>query len=113
MIMIIFGAGASYDSVPSRPPDQYRRGIAGQWFSRPQLDNELFLPPGFLAESLRRFPQCKPVVPYLQSIPEGITLEHRLEELQTEGDEDPQRRIQINAIRFYLHDVIRECERNW
>ena len=76
MIMVIFGAGASYDSVPSRPPSQYvRRNL----ISRPPLATELFLDYDFFADSLRRFPQCKPIVPYLQSLPPGETIEHTLE----------------------------------
>jgi hypothetical protein len=41
MIMVIFGAGASYDSVPSRPP----RGLNARQFlpNRPPLASELFL----------------------------------------------------------------------
>ena len=110
MIMVIFGAGASYDSVPSRPPSGY---IRQQLLSRPPLATELFLDQGFFAESLRRFPQCKPIVPYLQSIPPEATLEHTLETLQAEGEADPERNRQMAAIRFYLHFMIWECERQW
>jgi hypothetical protein len=40
MILVVFGAGASYDSVPSRPPAQYGRGHLQ---NRPPLGAELFL----------------------------------------------------------------------
>ena len=110
MIMEIFGAGASYDSVPSRPPSRYpRTGL----MSRPPLATELFLDDGFFAASLRSFPQCKPIVPYLQSRPPEETVEHALEVLQAEGQEDPERKRQIAAIRYYLHLVISECEGRW
>ena len=108
--MVIFGAGASYDSVPSRRPSRY---IRGNLISRPPLATELFLADDFFAESLRRFPQCKPIVPYLQCLPGGETIEHTLEVLQAEGETDPERKRQIAAIRFYLHFVIWECERRW
>jgi hypothetical protein len=40
MFMVIFGAGASYDSVASRRPSAYPRQMI---ISRPPLAKELFL----------------------------------------------------------------------
>ena len=112
MIMVIFGAGASYDSVPSRSPKigTYRRDFLP---NRPPLASELFLDLGFFTDSLGRFPQCKPIVPYLRSIAPGETFEHVMETLQAEGETDPERQRQMAAIRFYLHYGIWECERLW
>ncbi len=110
MIMVIFGAGASYDSVPSRRPSQYPRNSLE---SRPPLASELFLDRGLFADALARFPGCHPIVPYLQNVPEGQTLEHTLETLRSEAETDPVRKRQIAAIQFYLHFVIWECERHW
>src|ERR1700730_17193305 len=112
MIMVIFGAGASYDSVPSRSPKIgiYRRDFLP---NRPPLASELFLDLGFFTDSLGRFPQCKPIVPYLRSIAPGETFEHVMETLQAEGETDPERQRQMAAIRFYLHYGIWECERLW
>lgn len=62
MILVIFGAGASYDSVPSKPPAKVPRA---QHPSRLPLASELFLDTGVFADSLTRFPQCHPIVPYL------------------------------------------------
>jgi hypothetical protein len=109
--MVIFGAGASYDSVPARPPNLlYNRQ---RLFSRPPLAAELFLPEGFFAESLRNFPRCHPIVPYLQGIPSDGNIEGTLEKLQNEGAFDPERKRQLAAIRCYLQFVICECEREW
>jgi hypothetical protein len=48
MFMVIFGAGASYDSVPSRPPNfAYRRQFL---VSRPALATELFLDLDFFTQ---------------------------------------------------------------
>ncbi|HEY4848872.1 MAG TPA: SIR2 family protein [Methylocella sp.] len=112
MIMVIFGAGASYDSVPSRSP---KSAMYGRQFlpNRPPLASELFLDLGFFTDSLGRFPQCKPIVPYLRSIAPGETFEHVMETLQAEGETDPERQRQMAAIRFYLHYGIWECERLW
>ncbi len=110
MIMVIFGAGASYDSVPSRPPELYTRGA---YESRLPLANELFLDTDLFNEGIERFNECKPIIPYLRSIPPGATLEHELEVLQEEGKTDPVRLRQLAAIRFYLRYVIWRSEVNW
>jgi hypothetical protein len=83
MMMVIFGAGASYDTVPSRQPSTYNRSALP---SRPPLANELFLTTGLFAESLRRFRKASPIVPYLQADNPEVTIEHRLEVLQAEGE---------------------------
>lgn len=113
MILVVFGAGASYDSVPFKRTSLRNREANREAFpNRPPLANELFLPTGLFAECLRSFPACWPIVPYLQSS-DGGTIEHRLEILQAEEDKDPERKRQIAAVRYYLHFMIAECERRW
>ena len=110
MILVIFGAGASYDSVPALPPEKYKRENLD---SRLPLAKELFLDIGPFAEGLSRFEDCHPIVPYLRNVPEDQTLEQVLENLQTEAEKDPVRKRQLAAVQFYLHYVIWECERKW
>ena len=110
MIMVIFGAGASYDSVPSRPPHLHQRPSLS---SRPPLATELFHDVDFVNSSLDLFHECHPIVPYLRSIAPGETFEHKLETLQAEGDADSDRKRQIAAVRFYLQKVISEYEVQW
>ena len=110
MLMVIFGAGASYDSVPSRQPSTHKRGALP---TRPPLADELFLPEGLFAESLQSFRRVSPIVPYLQAHNPQVTIEHRLEELQAEGESDPERKRQIAAVRFYLHFMIAQFEHEW
>jgi hypothetical protein len=59
MILVIFGAGASFDSVPSRPPKNYPRESLQ---SRPPLAAELFLDNELCNNGLGRFPQCHPII---------------------------------------------------
>lgn len=111
MILVVFGAGASYDSVPSKPP--------GGTFSRERvldrlpLADELFLETGLFESALEKFPQCHPIVPYLRETASGVTIENKLEKLQTEGETDDERLCQLAAIRFYLQLVIWSCENAW
>ena len=108
MYMVIFGAGASYDSLPSRPPS-----VLGNEAARPPLAKDLFLPERISNSALAGFPQCRPIIPYLQNTPPGGNLEHTLETLQVEAETDPERSRQLAAIRFYLHFLFWECDRDW
>ena len=108
MILVILGAGASFDSYAARPP-----GTA--WIHedvRPPLAEDLFSNFKF-AEALSKFPDCYPIVPYLQAIPKGQTIEQMLEKLEQEAQTYPQRKKQMAAIRYYLHYMIWECETDW
>jgi hypothetical protein len=106
MIMVIFGAGASYDSAPS-----YRPKSNPNLAARPPLAAELFQPR--FTTWVDRFPKCKAIVHYLQSISEGNTVEHELEKLQGEENTDRERRRQLASIRHYLQAVIWDCEYQW
>src|ERR1700730_6618456 len=107
MFMVIFGAGASYDSVASRRPSEYGRQ---QLVDRPPLATELFLPGNVFAECLHYFPESYPIIPYLQA---AENLEHTLATLQEEAETDTARRRQITSIRYYLQLVISQCENRW
>lgn len=118
MILVIFGAGASYDSVPSRPPRDYPRPPSGTEIpgisSRPPLANELFLDTNSaFVDSISKFQQCYPIVPLLQKLPVDKTLEQVLETLQSEAEDDVERKIQLAAVRYYLHMFIRLSEDRW
>ena len=110
MLLVIFGAGASYDSVPHIPP---RLPPIPPHQDRPPLANELFADrPGF-TEVMQTFPACQPVIPFLRHIPQGGSVEGALENLQSEGEQYPQARRQVAAIRYYLLYMLHECEQRW
>ena len=109
MIMVIFGAGASHDSVPSLyRPSHFPRDLRD---GRPPLAADLFSE--VYGESISQFPRSHPIVPYLRAIPTDSSVEHVLETLQAEGDLDPERKCQLAAVRCYLQFLISECERHW
>ena len=109
MIMVIFGAGASYDSLASAPPgpSYVHNNI------RPPLADELFSNRENFTSVLAKFPECHALIPYLRSGPKGSTIEHTLEGLKQEAETDPQRSRQMAAIRYYLHWMIWDCEVSW
>jgi len=115
MLMVIFGAGASFDSCPTYPPG-YQGGVYGgdppNKHFRPPLANELFENRPMFADAIQSFPQCQPIVPRLRSL-RGETLEAVLEDLQAKSDSYPRGKQQLAAVRYYLQFVIRECESHW
>lgn len=109
MLMVVFGAGASYDSVPSCPPN---RLTAAKFPDRPPLAAQLFDDRKFFVEAISRFPRCQPIIPYLRK-PTNRTVEQVLEELQSEADKYPERHCQLAAIRYYLHFMLWGCQQGW
>ena len=107
VLMVIFGAGASFDSVPSRPPAQYNID------SRPPLAADLFADRPLFTDAITRFPNFIPLVPRLRKPPNNLSVEGMLQLLQAEAEEYPVRHQQLAAIRFYLHYVIWQCQENW
>jgi SIR2-like domain len=110
MLMVIFGAGASYDSIPTYPPmpgepwpiSEYRLPLADHLFANRPL----------FADVLAMFPRCHAVVPRLRDL-RGRLLEQELEQLQGEAEEYPTTYKQLAAIRYYLHEVLWQCENKW
>lgn len=110
MLMVVFGAGASYDSVPSRPPRPLE--IEGL-YDRPPLADQLFDDRPRFVEAVSRFHQCQAIIPRLRHRAPNVSIESVLETLQAEAEEYPERYKQLAALRYYLHFMIWECERFW
>lgn len=110
MLMVIFGAGASYDSYSSIPPPPevplesplHRLPLAKQLFLR-----------DFQAH-LDQYPQAKDLVTYLE--PHGqpnVAVEEILERLKLEAEHDHVRASQILAVRYYLRRLIQDSQLEW
>lgn len=110
MLLIIFGAGASYDSVPSRPASQHSRGSVPH---RPPLANELFHDEMTSLGQLQHFQECHPIIPYLQRPQNGKSVERVLEELRDEATHYANGHKQLASIRYYLQFMLCECEKLW
>lgn len=108
MLMVILGAGASYDSTPRHTPGM---GITANGMSfepRPPMADGLF--ETRFKKAMERFPECIPLVPLLRT-----SVEERLQRLLVEAEEEESLtcRQQIMAIRHYLHQIIGDCEEGW
>jgi hypothetical protein len=102
MLMVIFGAGASYDSFEAlRFPNvvESRLPLAKQLFDRR------------FGEDYRLFPKCGPLIQRLQQ--PNISVENQLEDFQKEAIRYPTRLVQLAAIRYYLGYMLSRCQSDW
>lgn len=76
MLMVVLGAGASYDSVPSYPS---RVGGYASMSERLPLAKDLFDNRPEFSDVMQRFPRCQPIVPYVRNPPPDRTVEQVLE----------------------------------
>jgi hypothetical protein len=116
MLLIVFGAGASYDSAVMWPPDDNDRP---GWLSRgpgnPSLV-EASRPP--LTDALFNYPAIE--VPAAASGVEWVrmnrhdkSVEQTLRALQIAATRSAILRQKLLALRFYLHSAISKAERGW
>lgn len=107
MHMVIFGAGASYDSNPSRRPHSLMADDG-----RPPLANNLFDHMAQHLDALRPYPEIRPILNHLRPNPDR-SVEQMLEALQVEAENDPGRLPQIGAVRFYLQQLFWGFDVSW
>jgi hypothetical protein len=118
MLLVIFGAGASFDSVHHLPPDDYSikpitsdlRSRHGHNADRPPLAFQLFEDRPTFVALMKEFPDCLPVIPLLRG---KVAVEQQLAVLEQQAKKDPTRHRQLLAIRFYLHRMLLMCQQSW
>lgn len=128
MLMVIFGAGASYDSSLDFPPPQPQGGgyatVTGTpaappdpreaW--RPPLATELFRDPNGVFGDIvanNRYRKLLPILPRLRQPSKSRSVEQELESWQAEAGADPERKRQLFAVRYYLHDLLQKVSDEW
>ncbi len=122
--MVIFGAGASYDSsqayrpvyagggsqnfgLSGSPPDD-----GGPW--RPPLAKDLFLDRHHaLGDIVARYPKLAHILPYLREPSNGRSVEQMLESLQDEGKGNPESIREFASVRFYLCELLNKVTEEW
>ena len=107
MLLIILGAGASYDSAPSYPP------ISGSEseVKRPPLSDDLFALR--YAHHIDEFGGLKAVAAQLRHRAEGASVEAVLEAFQEQSGSYLARQHQLMAVRYYLRKLLRETDQPW
>jgi hypothetical protein len=114
MLMVIFGAGASFDSCPTYPPgSSIPTGDAQNDYHRPPLADQLFVNRPVFSDTLLTFPECQKIAPYLRHLPAGKTLESVLQDLQSAARTYSRGQEQFAEVRCYLHQVIWQSANRW
>ena len=107
-MMVVLGAGASYDSSPDFSPPSHDNDI------RPPLTQGLFSLRGINAEAAENFPRCQLVLDQLRNLRPDTSVEQELEKLRDEAAPDYQEvRRQLVSIQFYLQWVISKTQHEW
>lgn len=107
MLMVVLGAGASYDSWSSFPPDRMPRESE---IFRPPLAKELFLPFAPFRAASEQYERCQPLLPYLEY---QDNVEEILEQFRVEAEDNVERRRQLLALQYYIREIIVACQTDW
>jgi SIR2-like domain len=120
MLMVIFGAGASFDSSPTYTPGMVPPGATPtdqhNDFNRPPLAKDLFANRPLFIDALEAFPQCKTIVHRLRApavISGQMSIETLLQEIEEEAKTYARGPQELAAVRCYLQRAISQCEMNW
>jgi hypothetical protein len=115
MLLVVFGAGASYDSDPynrpNYPADSQIEQLPPIEQHRPPLSNRLFDHRPQFIDAMNMFSDCKPLIPHLRRA--GVAVEQELARFQKEAESYPGGESQLAAIRYYLRKAIWECQNRW
>lgn len=124
MLMVIFGAGASYDSAPAYRPvapssSSQNFGLpappsdnGGPW--RPPLAPDLFRDPdNIFCDIVQRYPKLSHILPYLREPGNGRSVEEELEFLQAQAHDYQERLRQFASVQYYLRDLLFEVSDQW
>ncbi len=107
MLVVILGAGASFDSNPLRPP---RAAEGTEVMHRPPLAASLFdwVDRPYFQAAVKALPRVSPALMEARAtLKAGGTIEDALTRLWEEQEAgDPRARAQLMAVRFYLQQVL-------
>jgi hypothetical protein len=114
MLLVILGAGASFDSVDARVSAPRELKDDNERFLeryRPPLARNLFADRSNYNRHMMRFPDCRPIIQHMRQNSElpDFNVERELEKFQGEANDYPPRRRQLAAVRFYLRHLLWEC----
>lgn len=123
MLMVIFGAGASYDSSPDFPPPQPRSSLSNYgpppdvldpreaW--RPPITNQLFFNANNnFGDIVQKYPRLHGILDFLRR-PRSRSVEEQLELYLEQASVDQERTRQLLSVRYHLHDLFRMVSEEW
>src|SRR5271165_7128446 len=108
MLLVVLGAGASYDSVAHLPLSAPNDTTFNP--ERPPLANQLFDHRPIFVDAMNHYPECKALVSPLRK---RVQIEKELAKYQEQAKTYPPALKELAAIRFYLHHALWECQKHW
>jgi hypothetical protein len=116
-LLVIFGAGASYDSInPVTFVENPNRRIPMTPYYRPPLAVQLFEDRPNFHSALSSYPYFNGRVSELRRktiSAGGLNVERELEQIQQEVNQYPPAAVELAAIRFYLRQILWDCGTKW
>ena len=119
MLMVVFGAGASYDSSTDYSPSEEDTYVSKEKMPvllrgiRPPLANQLFELRSIFADAAQRLPKCQIPIDDLRHLKHDMSVEQQLEKMREAALSYPEGQKQLVSIRFYLQWIIRRCQSLW
>ena len=120
MLMVIFGAGASYDSAQAYPLIYPGGGAYPSALKptrepwRPPLAKELFLDHDhYFGHIVENYGKLTHILPYLRQPTGGKTVEEVLETLLAESKGNPETKKELASVRFYLCQLRHQITEKW
>lgn len=123
MLLVVFGAGASYDSVHHLPPPKPVTGMVvnnkpliplsepgPHECHRPPLASQLFDTRASFADFMEEFGDMRAIVPLLRR---NVPVEAQLASLEREAEHSVDRSRQLLAVRYYLQSALWDCQARW
>jgi len=113
MLLVIVGAGASFNSAEEQDIDPVQRGRIQEW--QPPLAKQLFESRSHFGQTFERYSDfCAGLVVELRSaVAAGGPLEQVLDEVLIRAKDDARSATELMAIRYYLRQIIHECAQHW
>lgn len=111
--MVVFGAGASYDSCPTYPPPPANSVfVTDEQQFRPPLADELFQNRPNFAKIANEYSRMNDIVSELRHR-HGKSVEEVLQNFRINSETFEDGLRQLAAVRYYLRDVLAQCTRGW
>jgi hypothetical protein len=107
VLMVICGAGASWDSANFDPGVHIRQ----QW--QPPIGSQLFANRDYFGSFIDRYEEMRPLVHRFRGAANSVALESELEQLLAASTNRELLRRQLTALRYYLQRVITESCQMW
>lgn len=112
MLLVIAGAGASYDAFPHDQPHPFTPAPPEDNVARLPLANQLFEPRPRFFDVMRLVAPLMDIQHRLFERTQKMSVEDVLASFASQVGDNPRRAVQLTAAKFYIRDIIEYCEQD-